>query len=251
MRTLLSRYSLSIVATALLASCGQIVPQTPGIARARSFVQHVLPTLSYRLLHRFPNVAHGTHPIANLLKVNRTLHGTTSQGEPSNEGTVFSISPSGQMKVLHFFRGVPDGGGPTAGLIDVNGIFYGATSGGGRRGAHGRGGGTVYSITTSGSEKVLYRFVGASDGWDPVGGLVDVGGTLYRTTYYGGSAGGGTVYRITTSGSHKVLCSFVGGSDGAEPASALIDVDGTLYGTTVFGGGQRGATTVAAEPFSA
>jgi uncharacterized repeat protein (TIGR03803 family) len=239
MRTLLTRYSLGIgAAAAFLASCGQTVPRAPFAGSMDRFS----PALSYRVLHRFPNLALGAHPVSDLINMSGTLYGSTSWGDSFNNGTVFSISTSGHMKVLHSFRDVPDGGRPTAGLIDVNGVLYGTTSSGGRRGNDGFSGGTVYSITTSGTEKVLYRFAGSSDGWDPEAGLVDLGGVLYGTTAQGGSARFGccgTVYSITTSGSHKVLYCFAGGSDGAYPASALIDVAGTLYGTTV-GGGHQG-----------
>jgi uncharacterized repeat protein (TIGR03803 family) len=90
---------------------------------------------------------------------------------------------------------------------------------------------------------VLYRFRGGSDGRNPQSGLIDVNGTLYGTTYFGGDGTGcyapgcGTVYSISTSGTEKVLYAFKGGSDGFFPVAGLIDVQGTLYGTTEEGGG--------------
>ena len=121
----------------------------------------------------------------------------------------------------------PDSGS----LIEVNGTLYGTTNSGG-----GSDDGTVYSITTSGSENVLYSFKGGSDGAHPNAGLVDVNGTLYGTTNSGGTSNDGTVYSVSTSGSEKVLHSFAGGSDGAHPQASLIAVNGTLYGTTYYGG---------------
>ncbi len=68
-------------------------------------------------------------------------------------------------------------------MIDVNGTLYGTTL---RGGAYGRrGDGTVFSITTSGTEKVLHSFGKGSDGVDPEAGLIDVKGTLYGTTSEG------------------------------------------------------------------
>jgi uncharacterized repeat protein (TIGR03803 family) len=147
---------------------------------------------------------------------------------------VYSISTTGTETVLYSFDNKSDGTYPFAGLIDVNGTLYGTTSGGG----NGSCGvcGTVYSVNTSGSEKVLYSFGGGSDGKDPVAGLIDVKGTLYGTTFGGGSSGYGTVYRVTTTGTEKVLHSFGGSPDGSYPSAALIDVKGTLYGTTESGG---------------
>jgi uncharacterized repeat protein (TIGR03803 family) len=121
---------------------------------------------------------------------------------------------------------------PAAGLLEVNGTLYGTTTVGGRSRS-----GTIYSMSTSGVEKVLYRFQGGSDGSDPQSGLLNVNGTLYGTTASGGSSNAGTVYSVSTSGVEDVLYSFESGSDGANPAAGLIDVKGTLYGTTVRGGG--------------
>jgi uncharacterized repeat protein (TIGR03803 family) len=70
----------------------------------------------------------------------------------------------------------------------------------------------------------------------PLAGLIDVGGTLYGTTYEGGAHNSGVVFSITPSGKERVLHSFGGAPDGANPFASLIDVKGTLYGTTWFGG---------------
>jgi uncharacterized repeat protein (TIGR03803 family) len=59
----------------------------------------------------------------------------------------------------------------------------------------GNAGGTVFSITTSGTLTVLHRFGGSGDGDEPVAGLINVNGTLYGTTRAGGEKGGyGTVF---------------------------------------------------------
>jgi uncharacterized repeat protein (TIGR03803 family) len=148
-------------------------------------------------------------------------------------------------QVLHRFGGLrhvdPDRWGaiPEATLIDVGGTLYGTTAAGGTSDV-----GTVYSVSTTGEKKTLYSFgASSSDGAFPIGGLVDVNGTLYGTTYSGGGStcnyggGCGTVYSVTTAGVETVLYPFQGGSDAAHPVSSLIDVNGTLYGTTEQGGG--------------
>jgi uncharacterized repeat protein (TIGR03803 family) len=63
-------------------------------------------------------------------------------------------------------------------LIDVDGTLYGTTVSGGLEG-----GGTVFKITTSGTESVVYSFGGGSDGAYPYGGLVHFAGALYGTTF--------------------------------------------------------------------
>ena len=79
--------------------------------------------------------------------------------------------------------------------------MYGTTSNGGT-GCEGSpylvtGCGTVFRITPSGPEIVLYRFANVPDGAHPHTGLIDVNGTLYGITVSGGDNGSGTIYSIT------------------------------------------------------
>lgn len=80
-----------------------------------------------------------------------------------------------------------------AGLLAVGGTLYGTTSAGGANGK----GGTVFSISPSGSESILHSFGQGTDGADPLAGLINVKGTLYGTTSSGGTSGDGTVFAIT------------------------------------------------------
>ncbi len=192
----------------------------------------------------------GANPYAGLIEVNGTFYGTTNAGGDYDSGcyghgcgTVFEVSTSGKEHVLHSFKGgTTDGANPYAGLINVNGTLYATTSVGGGSGCSfygGEGCGTVFSITPSGKETVLYRFGGGSayDGTNPYAGLINVKGKLYGTTEGGGANGYGTVFSITPSGKERVLHGFGSGSgDGANPYAGLIEVNGTLYGTTVSGG---------------
>jgi uncharacterized repeat protein (TIGR03803 family) len=228
------------------------MPQTSAVSSARS-AAHRFSSGSYQQLYRFHPPKDGTHPYAGLLDVNGTLYGTTLRGGLSTKGTIYSISTSGAYKVLHRFRGGSDGASPLAGLIDVDGTLYGTTEyGGDSRCSKGRGCGTVYSIGTSGRERVLYAFKGGSDGAFPVADFLAENGVLYGTTGQGGGSGCtteytdgcGTVFSLTTSGHETVLHHFTGGSDGAYPTGDLIDVSGVIYGTTALGGSGYGSGTV-------
>lgn len=206
------------------------------------------------LVHSFDG-NNGSEPTANLLHSQGAFYGTTPTGGSHNDGTVFKITPSGKEAVIYNFKGKEDGWYPNAGLLNVNGTLYGTTAFGGggpclpRRFSCG----TVFSVTKSGDEKVLYRFKGAKDmdGAKPWANLIDVGGLLYGTTQIGGSylptdGGEGTVFTVTTSGKESVLYSFgsVGGTtDGLQPYAPLLNVNGTLYGTTS-GGGEYHSGTV-------
>ncbi|MFY9719024.1 MAG: choice-of-anchor tandem repeat GloVer-containing protein, partial [Candidatus Cybelea sp.] len=94
---------------------------------------------------------------------------------------------------LYSFGNGSDGQQPKAGLIDLNGTLYGTTCLGGSQGW-----GTVFSISTSGTEHELFDF-NVSDGGGPGGDLANVGGTLYGIAG-GGVYGGGVVFSLTTDG---------------------------------------------------
>jgi uncharacterized repeat protein (TIGR03803 family) len=197
------------------------------------------------------NGADGRNPAAGLINVNGTFYGTTAGGGlkdcghalvPSGCGTVFSITPTGNEKALFSFQGGAAGSGwdPVAGLIEASGTLYGTTAQGGRYLS-----GTVFSITTSGTEKVLHSFGHGADGTSPTAGLIEVKGTFYGTTRHGGAYSAyscgvdsscGTVFSITSDGKEKVLHRFGSGADGRNPNAGLIYVKGTFYGTTSGGG---------------
>ncbi len=167
-------------------------------------------------------------PSAGLAGVNGTLYGTTV----IHSGKVFKITASGDESPIHRFKGYPnDGAKPYGGLIALSDTLYGTTEYGG---AHRRG--TVFSVSTSGSETDLYSFPGGVQGGVPHASLLDVNGILYGTAGEGGASNRGVVFTITPSGTESVIYSFKGYPyDGETPDAGLIDVKGTLYGTTEYG----------------
>lgn len=185
-----------------------------------------------KVLHSFTG-NDGQNPQGDLIAINGTLYGTTNGGGANGIGTVFSVDPSsGAETVLHSFAGaVNDGSRPAAGLLNFHGTLYGTTSTGGSNS-----GGTVFSITTSGKEKIIYSFGGKSgDAGSPYGGLIAIKDTLYGTTQYGGGSNNGTVFSVTVGGTEKVLHAF-DFSDGQYPYGSLLNLNGTMYGITQFGG---------------
>jgi uncharacterized repeat protein (TIGR03803 family) len=133
----------------------------------------------------------GESPYAGLIALNRILYGTTYRGGTSDYGTVFKVSTSGEERVLYNFKGDTDGAYPYANLSSLKGALYGTTYGGGASG----GWGTVFRVSTSGDERVLYSFQAGTDGAHPFAGLVALNGTLYVTTYRGAQAVGGRCSR--------------------------------------------------------
>src|SRR6202042_1810578 len=139
-------------------------------------VYSISTTGTEKVLHSFCGSSYGNNPTSGLINVNGTLYGTEGQ---DNSGDIYSISTSGKYKVLYVFQGSENGFGPYGALLNVGGTFFGTTLYGGSNCYSHFGCGTVYSVTTSGEEKVLYSFKGAPDGWFPFAGLINVNGTLY------------------------------------------------------------------------
>ena len=92
----------------------------------------------------------------------------------------------------------PDGYFPISLIEGADGNFYGVATGGGT-GLNAQG--TVFEITPSGAETVLYRFCsqpGCADGSDPNASLITGRkGNLYGTTLGGGGKNDGVVFKVT------------------------------------------------------
>jgi uncharacterized repeat protein (TIGR03803 family) len=218
----------------------------------------ITPSGEYHLLYSFKGHRDGANPVGGLVAMHGTLYGATSGGVscnlPGGCGTIFSVSPTGKERLLYSFKGGSDGAAPSGGLVAMNGTLYGVTSFGGVlrycKGYESPGCGTVFAVTTSGNERVVYRFQGGrKDGSYPSGELLPLGGKLFGTTLFDGDLahcgnGCGTIFDVTTSGVERVLHRFDLKSHGSQPNS-LIALNDLLYGTTFNGGvacGPYGAT---------
>jgi uncharacterized repeat protein (TIGR03803 family) len=241
-------HPFGLLRSALLASAVILSALAPGgAAHAAGF------SVLYHFCSK-ANCSDGLWPYAGLISDEAgNLYGTTGAGGAICRrygcGTVFKLAPDGTETVLHAFTASDDGSGPYGGLIaDAAGNLYGTTASGGSDGCGGIdfGCGTLFRVSASGKEKVLYAFAGGSDGAYPDAGVVaDKKGNLYGTTADGGGGtqcivqfgGCGTVFRVNPRGRETVLYAFSGGSDGANPLAGLvIDRAGNLFGTTAYGG---------------
>jgi hypothetical protein len=241
--------------------------------RARGAIVTITTSGEKHVLYEFNGRSDGIEPLGGLVAAGGVLYGTTVAGgihcpgesEFTGCGTVFAVTRSGQEHVIYRFKGGSDGVAPSGGLTWLDGKLYGATHRGGftpecPQIEYGQGCGTVFSVDTSGHERVLYRFRGNHDGAAPHAPLLAPDGKLYGTTDSGGEGGSncdyycGTLFAATTSGHEKVLHRFAGGSDGSNPSPGLIDIGSDLYGTTGYLGASGGccgtvfkATTSGAE----
>ena len=159
---------------------------------------------NFMVLHHFSlSTTDGAGPMGGMVLSCNTLYGTTPLGGNNFAGTVFQINTDGSgFQIIKNFDFATTGYSPEGDLILSGSTLYGTTHAGGVNG-----GGTVFSINTSGSNfMVLHSFTTPvsdgnghytnSDGGLSVAGLLLSGYTLYGTTPYGGTNGVGTAYEI-------------------------------------------------------
>lgn len=199
----------------------------------------------YDSLYSFKGGTDGAAPTASLTALGGVLYGTTTEGGRTCDGvsvgcgTIFTVSKQGDESVIYAFRGSDsgcDGLDPTGTLVATAGLLYGATPYGGCAD------GTAFSVSPSGSETVLHRFVTSKRGLIPFGGLTLVNAMLYGTATQGGderckrfSAGCGTVFATSISGKEQSLYVFKNAKDGVAP-NGVVAIGKRLYGTTATGG---------------
>ena len=124
------------------------------------------------------------------------FYGTTVGIYAGTYGTAYKITPKGVLTTIHPFA-FTDGATPYALILGLDGNLYGVTRGGGTKNM-----GVVFRMSRSGAVKVLHSFTGfPTDGNLPIGTLAQANdGTLYGTTYSGGTRNWGTVFKISPDG---------------------------------------------------
>ena len=173
------------------------------------------------------------------------LYGSSYYGgiyntDSGGDGTVYKVTPAGVLTVLHSFGNGKDGQNPNGALTrDAKGNIYGTTF---RGGAHGSG--TIFKLSPSGTERLLYSFPSEGHNLLPTGGVtLDAAGNIYGYVYnYIGYYGdGGNIFQLTPQGVFSILynwctnqCSTLPNS----PVGLLIpNPAGGFFGATSGGGG--------------
>jgi uncharacterized repeat protein (TIGR03803 family) len=188
------------------------------------------------------------------------FYGVTSYANNQKYGVLYRIGAGGGFRALYFFDG-QDGRGrhPSALVAGADDNLYGTTYFGS---ITGKGLGTVFKATTSGSVSTLHEFDGAT-GSGPLSLLYGSDGNLYGTTYGGGSGPGGgkgVVFKVNLAwtgvldaldklraehGAFEVLHKLNGTTDGFAPFAGMVEAaDGFLYGAARYGGGRNGVLYV-------
>lgn len=242
------RFGFAVSAAALISACAE--SQSPiGMPLQRAMAPSVV---SESVLYSFAGGRDGADPESAPILIAGAFYGTTVLGGNGCSflhgcGTVYTLSASGQESVLHIFKGRADGEAPSGSLIDVSGDLLGTTFYGGGLGCkdgHVKGCGTVFEVTPSGREGVLYHFLGKAQGAMPNSGL-----THFKSTFYGEAAAGGTgkcyfadyrgcglIFKMNAGDRVRIVYTFKGGTSGGTPQGGLLSYKGNLYGTTSAGG---------------
>lgn len=201
-------------------------------------VFELTPNSNETVLYNFNLPPDATLPIYGIVRsASGTLYGSANGGRfgtQEGDGAVFKVTAGGTETILHSFGSGADGLTPSGSLIeDSKGNLYGVTVSGGTHG-----GGSLFKISPSAKETILYNFSNTSA---PEGSLLlDAQGNLYGTSVEGGKYSYGAAYEFSSSGKFHVIYSFcaqVHCTDGSQPQVGLArDSAGDLYGTTQNGG---------------
>ena len=187
----------------------------------------------------------GMHPSPSLIQgPDGNLYGGAFAGGLYQAGTIFKLTPKGQLTTLYNFcsqMGCADGVNPYGSFVlGIDGNFYGTTWWGGTANS-----GVLFKMTPGGQVTTAHTFcldTGCPEGEYPWGFLVqDYLGNIYGTASAGGVHGSyGTVFQLPPTGELKAIysfCALSGCADGKDPVAALVlGAGGTLYGATQSGG---------------
>jgi uncharacterized repeat protein (TIGR03803 family) len=184
-----------------------------------------LSTGKYKTMHEFKG-SDGAGPVGTqVLDSAGDLYGLTFGGGTNYNGTFYEITAAGTEQVLYSFGNAPDGTQPGWGLVSYGGAYYGVTIGGGANDCNNGGCGTVFKVTHSGKETVLYNFTGGSDGQNPY----EIVGT-YEGNLYGLSRNASNVvvavFEINSAGNFSIAYN---GSYVSQIAWIIMGADGSLY----------------------
>ncbi len=150
---------------------------------------------SLELLHSFEgSPSDGARPLGDLVEVGGRLNGMTRDGGSDGAGTLFEVDPAtGACRVVRDLPRTPmDVGSPFGNLAVLDGTLFGLAEWGGPAGSTG----TVWRINADGSDFVMLHSFPAP--FHPGELVVDVGGMLFGTTWFGGPSMSPALYGLFT-----------------------------------------------------
>jgi len=252
MKTKSFRFGTALVlAVLVLAVAGSVVPAQAQIdpigpkddsindALAVPANPEALPAATYTKLYDAPGAPGVQYPNGRATAQGRdgNLY-TTSEVGGTNQGTLFSVTPSGTVTVVANPSFYPQSGV----TLGTDGNFYGTNLNGGPSFY-----GQVYKVTPAGVETVLYNFTGGTDGLYPstAAPIEGTDGKFYGTASgSSGNIGPSTAYSITSGGVFTGLHTFTVAEGQYVYAGLVQGTDGNFYGVAWAGGPSPGWGTI-------
>jgi uncharacterized repeat protein (TIGR03803 family) len=245
-----------LAALCLCASGPQISAQAPSMN---------VPAATFTTLVNFDSTNGAGSSAGMILAKDGNLYGTTQLGGANNDGTVFKITPAGQLTILHSFCSLAvcaDGANPVGGVIQAtDGNFYGTTEIN-----------TIFKMTSTGALTTIAT-LNAAEGQSLEAGLIQgKDGNLYGVAAGGGANSNcsttlseqhpdaeghlpprrfvtcGTVFKVTLSGTVTTVANMTMAS-GFRPSAPLVQAsDGNFYSTAPEGGSSDLGTVFKVTP---
>jgi uncharacterized repeat protein (TIGR03803 family) len=202
-----------------------------------SYIYKLTSDGTVNVFHPFPPVptsaanngvnTEGYLPVALIAGTDGNFYGACQAGGPGGFGTIFRITPAGDLKVLKSFGGSDPGALPNSLIQGADGNFYFTNPAG------------VYQLTPSGGFSTVFAFTGTSHGGNATSIMQASDGNFYLTvgaapTANPTSTNYGAIVEITPSGQWSLVHSFaLDGSEGTSPGGPLVEgSDGDLYGVS-------------------
>lgn len=194
-------------------------------------------------LHTFCENIDGSGPNSIVQTSDGNFLGTSHEDGPLGDnlgaGTLWKMTPSGDVTLLHVFIGnrvdVHDAAEPGSLVKGPDELYYGIGDSGGQFSN-----GAIFRTDEAGALEIVHHFNDfATDGRDPHGLILGSDGFLYGNTRAGGLPIGGddqgVVYRFDTTGHTWVLHSF-DYTHGGSPGQPFLTKQGVLVGNALIGG---------------
>ncbi len=157
----------------------------------------VSPSGEFTNLYSFTGGGDGGSPIPGLVQAaDGNFYGTTYLQGAHGYGTVFEMTPAGEVTTRYSFSGGSDGANPWGGLVQAaDGNLYGTTQDFGTYGF-----GTIFRLAPTGTLTTVGQFDGYLGAYPSASLIQAADGNLYGTTLSGGLYNSGEIYRVGIGG---------------------------------------------------
>ena len=221
------------------------------LAAALSSADSVRATASFQVLHMFTGGGDGAEPSSALVEAaDGNLYGMTARGGAEGLGTIYRISPGGNLITVHAFTAAEGASSSDVLVVGADGSLYGTGKGLASDAPifgpvqpvkNGTRFGTIFRMSPEGAVTIVHTFKGTPG--NPAHALIQASdGSFYGTTDH--ELGKSAIFKVTSAGEASVVRTFVIVNGEGPPTSLVQAADGTLYGTTLPAGKPANVMTV-------